>query len=149
MPLTGINKPILQVFKDSIHKNILEGEGIEKSGGFFGVNFRKKEKKMSDKKHDLIVIVVNQGYSDELMSVARDAGASGGTVVNARGLAHKGPVKFFGISVQDEKEIITILTNRTKKVPIMQAVSENFGIGSKAQGLVFSLPAEDITGLDL
>jgi hypothetical protein len=141
VPLTGINKPILQVFKESIHKNILEEEGIKNSG--------KKEKKMSDKKHDLIVIVVNQGYSDELMSVARDAGASGGTVMNARGLVHKGPVKFFGISVQEEKEIITILTNRTKKIPIMQAVSENFGIGSKAQGLVFSLPAEDITGLDL
>jgi uncharacterized protein YaaQ len=148
VPLTGINKPILQVFKESIHKNILEEE-IEKSGGLFGVRSRKKEKNMSDKKHDLIVIVVNQGYSDELMSVARDAGASGGTVINSRGLAHKGPVKFFGVSVQDEKEIITILTNRTKKIAIMQAVSQAFGITSKAQGIVFSLPAEDITGLDL
>jgi hypothetical protein len=141
VPLTGINKPILQVFKDSIHKDIQAEEGSEKTS--------KKEKKMSDKKHDLIVIVVNQGYSDELMTIAREAGAFGGTVVNARGLAHKGPVKFFGISVQDEKEIITILTNRTKKIPVMQAVSQNFGISSKAQGLVFSLPAEDITGLDL
>jgi hypothetical protein len=139
VPLTGINKPILQVFKDSIHKNIQADEMAPK----------KKEKNMSEKKHDLIVIVVNQGYSDELMTAARDAGASGGTIINARGLAHKGPVKFFGVSVQDEKEIITILTNRTKKIAIMQAVSQAFGITSKAQGIVFSLPAEDITGLEL
>jgi hypothetical protein len=137
VPLSGISKPILQVFKESIHKNIGDDE-------------RKEEAAMKEKKkHDLIVIVVNQGYSDELMSCARDAGASGGTVINARGLAHRGPVKFFGISVQDEKEIITILTSQNKKVPIMQAVSQNFGIASKAQGIVFSLPAENITGLDL
>ncbi|MDR1929439.1 MAG: hypothetical protein LBQ44_02310 [Treponema sp.] len=146
-PLTGINKPMLQVFKESIHKNIRAGEtgaGPLKTG--------KKEQEMSDKtdkRYDLIVIVANQGYSDELMTAAREAGATGGTVMNARGLAHKGPVKFLGISVQDEKEIITILTNRDKKIAIMQAVSRGFGISSKAQGVVFSLPAEDITGLDL
>jgi hypothetical protein len=29
----------------------------------------------------------------------------------------------------------------------MQAVSASFGIGSKAQGIVFSLPAENVSGL--
>ncbi|MDR2662185.1 MAG: hypothetical protein LBC31_04230 [Treponema sp.] len=136
IPLSGINKPLLQVFKESIHKNISEEE-------------KKETRKMSQKKHDLVVIVANQGFSEDLMACAREAGASGGTVINARGLAHQGPVKFFGISVQDEKEIITILTNKDRRLPIMQAVSRRFGIASKAQGIVFSLPAENITGLDL
>ncbi|MDR2210842.1 MAG: hypothetical protein LBO65_05155 [Spirochaetaceae bacterium] len=142
VPLSGINKPILQVFKESIHKNISDEERKEHKP-------MKDQKKIEQKKHDLIVIVINQGYSDELMACARDAGASGGTVISARGLVHKGPVKFFGISVQDEKEIITILSSRNKRVPIMQAISQSFGMASKAQGIVFSLPAENITGLDL
>jgi hypothetical protein len=137
LPLSGINQPILKVFKDSIEKN-------------FKISTEKEVEKMStDSKHDLIVSVVNQGYSDEIMAVAREAGATGGTVISARGLVHRGPVKFFGISVQDEKEIITILASRENKAPIMQAVSQSFGITSEAGGIVFSLPVDTITGLDL
>jgi nitrogen regulatory protein PII len=97
--------------------------------------------------HDLIIAVVNQGYSDELMNTARAAGATGGTVINARGQAHEGAVKFFGVSVQDEKEVIIILTAREQKVPIMRAVSEAHGLNSPAAGLVFSLPVDNVLGL--
>jgi nitrogen regulatory protein PII len=135
--LSGINSPILQVFKESINKN-LENKPEKEA-----------DKMNSDIKFDLIVSIINQGYSEEFMAVAREAGASGGTVISARGLAHRGPVKFFGISVQEEKEIIIILTKREKKAPIMQAVSQACGITTKAEGIVFSLPVDNITGLDL
>ncbi|MDR3122618.1 MAG: hypothetical protein LBU16_02430 [Treponema sp.] len=137
LPLSGINQPILQVFKESIEKNFkipMETEA---------------EKVSSEIKFDLIISVVNQGYSDEFMAVAREAGAGGGTVVNARGIAHQGPVKFFGISVQDEKEIIAILSTRERKAPIMQAVCQAFGISSQAEGIIFSLPVDSVAGLDL
>jgi hypothetical protein len=142
VPLSGINKPILQVFKQSVHKHI-SGKIVRKK------KTAETEDKMSEKKFDLIMIIVNHGYSDELMTVARDAGATGGTIINARGLVHKGPVKFFGISVQDEREIITILAGHDKKTAIMHAVSESFGINTKAKGIVFSLPAENVTGLNI
>jgi hypothetical protein len=144
IPLSGINKPILQVFKNSVHAHI---SGKKAAGAKTAIRPEQEEPLSTEKKHDLIVIVVNQGFSDELMAVAKDAGATGGTIVNARGLVHKGPVKFFGISVQDEKEIITILATREKKVAIMHAVSKAFGVSSKAKGIVFSLPAENVTGL--
>jgi hypothetical protein len=137
VPLSGINQPILQVFKESIHKTL-------------AVKPEKDAEKMSTEiKHDLIVSVVNQGYSEEFMAVAREAGATGGTVISARGLAHRGPIKFFGISVQDERELIIMLTSREKKAPIMQAVSQAYGITTQAEGIVFSLPVDNIAGLDL
>jgi hypothetical protein len=142
VPLSSINKPILKVFKQSIHEHISGIAPVREK------RVKNAEEKMSgEKKFDLILIIVNQGYSDELMTVARDAGATGGTIINARGLVHKGPVKFFGISVQDEREIITILALREKKLDIMHAVSKSFGINSKAKGIVFSLPAENVSGL--
>ncbi|MDR1588099.1 MAG: hypothetical protein LBS57_11635, partial [Treponema sp.] len=98
-------------------------------------------------RNDLIISIINQGYSDEFMTTAREAGATGGTVLSARGLAHEGAVKFFGISVQDEKEVIIILTSREKKVPIMKAVCEVHGVNSKAKGIVFSLPVDSVMGL--
>jgi hypothetical protein len=135
LPLSGINQPILQVFKESIEKN-------------FKIAIETEAEKMNpETKFDLIISVVNQGYSDEFMSLAREAGAGGGTVINARGIAHQGPVKFFGISVQDEKEIIAILAPRDRKTPIMQAVSQAFGISSQAEGIIFSLPVDSVAGL--
>jgi hypothetical protein len=135
IPLSGINTPILRVFKDSILKN---EKIIPVQGG---------ESMKSEIRNDLIVSIINQGYSDEFMTVAREAGAAGGTVINARGLAHSGPVKFFGVSVQDEKEIVLVLSSREKKVSIMQAVSEACGITTKAGGLIFSLPVDQVMGM--
>jgi hypothetical protein len=152
VPLSGINTPLLRVFKESINQNqkIAAEEGgkpmtaekdtqpVPAAGSFTNPDAVS---------NDLIISVVNQGYSDEFMTVAREAGAAGGTVINARGLAHGGPVKFFGVSVQDEKEIIIMLTSREKKVSIMQAVSQSCGITSKAEGIIFSLPVDTVLGM--
>ncbi|MDR1129230.1 MAG: hypothetical protein LBL20_07955 [Treponema sp.] len=136
IPLSGINNPILQVFKESIHKNekiLLERDSLSMS---------------SEIKNDLVVSIINQGYSEEFMAVAREAGATGGTVISARGLSHEGPIKFFGVSVQDEREILIILTKREQKAAIMQAVSQNYGITTEAGGIIFSLPVDRIMGLN-
>jgi nitrogen regulatory protein PII len=93
--------------------------------------------------------VVNQGYSDELMAAAREAGAGGGTIINVRGLMHEGPVRFFGISVQEEREAIMILTNQEKKISIMRAISRDFGVDSKAAGIVYALPVDSVLGVNL
>ena len=98
---------------------------------------------------DLIVAILNQGYIDEFMQAARDAGAGGGTIISARGLSSGGTKKIFGISIQDEKEIIIILSTRAKKTPIMSAVSKSYGVSSKADGLIFSLPVDAISGVEL
>jgi nitrogen regulatory protein PII len=135
IPLSGINHPILKVFKESIMKNLSISTAEE------------GETMNTEIKHDLIVSIVNQGYSDEFMTVAREAGARGGTVINARGLAHKGPVKFFGVSVQDEKEII-IIANRDRQAAIMQAVSQAYGITTEAGGIIFSLPVDHVMNLN-
>ncbi|GHV03758.1 hypothetical protein FACS189485_07690 [Spirochaetia bacterium] len=147
IPLSGINNPILQVFKESIHKNEKIAAEIEHSLAAAAVKEKEGGAMSSEIKHDLIISIINQGYSDEFMTAAREAGASGGTVINARGLAHKGPVKFFGVSMQAEREIVIILTSREKKAPIMQAVSQAYGITSEAGGIVFSVPVDSMMGL--
>ena len=155
VPLSAINDPILLIFKQSIHKNekiaaeFGQGEGENMAGKSSPDKMSADTVKRDTFTNDLIVSIVNQGYSDELMNTAREAGATGGTVINARGQAHEGAVKFFGISVQDEKELILILTSREKKVAIMRALCETHGLNSKAQGIVFSLPVDNVMGLIL
>jgi len=139
VPLSAINDPVLLIFKQSIFKN--ENVAAMSAAGSEGVNMA------NEFSHDLILAVVNQGCSDALMNTARTAGATGGTIINARGQAHRGAVKFFGVSVQDEKELVLILTTREMKVPIMQAICEAHGLNSEAQGIVFSMPVDDVLGL--
>ena len=149
VPISGINSPIMRIFKQSIHKNEkIAAEFEAAKSGASKLEAGKGESMANDINHDLIIAIVNQGYSDVLMNTAREAGATGGTIINARGQAHEGAVKFLGISVQDEKEIILVLTGRDKKVPIMRAVCDAHGLNSQAQGIVFSLPVENVLGLN-
>ena len=53
--------------------------------------------------HEAIFCIVNSGHSDEVMDAAKKLGATGGTVINARGTASKEAETFFHITVQPEK----------------------------------------------
>ena len=99
-------------------------------------------------KNQMIISILNHGNSDAFMTEARKAGARGGTVISARGISQEVMKKFFGISVQDEKEIIFILADKDTAVPIMQAVNANFGAASQAAGVIFSLPVDQVMSLN-
>jgi len=141
--LSAINDPILLVFKESILKN----EKITAAGAAAPVSHPMRRGDDMAKLHDLIVSVINNGYSDAFMNTAREAGAAGGTVLHARGQSHEGMIKLFGISVQEEKEIVLILTKREKRDSIMRAVCEAHGLNSETHGIVISLPVDDVIGL--
>lgn len=141
VPLSSVNSLVLGLFAEHGALGSNNGEKSEENS---------EESIMETKKRcDLIMCILNQGYSDEFMVEARKAGAGGGTVLSARGAIRQSKVKFFGISVQDEKEIILILSTHEKRNAIMSAVSEKFGVQSEAEGIVFSVPADNITGIEM
>lgn len=95
----------------------------------------------------LLVAICQAGHTDLVMDSARGAGARGGTVVHAKGTAGEMALKFFGVSLADEKELILILVNRSQKNVIMKAIMEKAGIQSEAHTVLFSLPVEEVAGL--
>lgn len=98
--------------------------------------------------YNAIIAVVNQGYSQEIMNAARPMGASGGTVFHSRRIGSEEAMKFWGISIQEEREVILILAKKEKKKAIMQAISSRFGMQSEANGVVMSLPVDEMIGLN-
>lgn len=97
--------------------------------------------------NEVIVVITNRGYVDQVMEAARGAGANGGTVVHARGTGTEAAEKFFGATIGAEKEMIFIVTNISKKVEIINAIKEHAGINSEAQSILFTLPVVDVAGL--
>lgn len=92
--------------------------------------------------NNLIIISVNEGFSDDVMEVARRAGATGGTVIKGR-LADSG--QFEGLrnsAVDEEREMLCILAPLEVSKKIMADVNSSFGLTSTANGIVFSLPTE-------
>ena len=97
--------------------------------------------------HELVLCIVNSGYSESVMDAAKKAGARGGTVVNARGTAGKEAETFFGISVQEEKELVMILVAQEQKDAVLGAIYDEVGLDSAGQGIAFSLPVDGVVGL--
>lgn len=97
--------------------------------------------------HELIVVITNEGFTDLVMEAAREAGATGGTVIHAKGTGSDLAKKFFSVSIAAEKELLFLLAPAPDRNAIMKAVMTKAGIQSKAQSLVFSLPVSSVAGL--
>lgn len=97
-------------------------------------------------KFELIVAIINKDYASNLMEAAREAGAKGGTILNARGTGDHNVEKLFGLTIQHEKEVVLILTEVKNKVEIMKSVIETAGLNTLGRGICFSLPVEDVIG---
>ena len=96
---------------------------------------------------ELVICVVNAGFSDDVMTAAKSQGARGGTVINARGTANKEAEEFFGISIQPEKELVMIIVPKEIKDDILQAVYKEVGLSTNGQGIAFSIPVDDVVGI--
>ena len=108
-----------------------------------------EESTLKETKHELLVVIANQGYSDLIMKAARSANANGGTIIHAKGIGMELAEKFLGVSLASEKEIIFLVTKKEEKNKVMKAVMQNAGMESKAKSIVFSLPVTDTAGLRL
>jgi len=102
---------------------------------------------MTTKKHEVIFAIVNAGYSDDAMRIAREAGARGGTIINGRGVANEKEAAFFGIAIHSEKEILMIVVDKKVRDQVLHALYKQMGMQEKAQGIVFALPVSDVAGL--
>ena len=100
-----------------------------------------------DFEHELIIVILNEGYSDFVMDAARAAGAGGGTVLHAKGTGGTRGEKFFSVSLADEKDMIYIIAHRDEKAAIMRSINEQAGPGSRAGAICFSLPISSVAGL--
>ena len=135
---------------DKVLMDIGKSLNLEQAGHgiAFTVPLEEGEVEMTkNTEYNMLLTIVNAGVSADVVSVAKDAGARGGTIIKAKQTAENDVVKFLGIAVQAEKEVIAIVTSKDKKQKIMDAINESFGMQSAAQGVVLSIPVDGIAGM--
>lgn len=102
---------------------------------------------MSNENYEMILCVINAGFSDDVMDAAREAGARGGTVMHARGTANKEAEAFFHITIQPDKDVVMLLVPTSIKDDVLHAIYQSAGLKSEGQGIAFSLPVNKAVGL--
>ena len=103
---------------------------------------------MNEKKCDLIVVIVNNGFSELVMQAAKEKGATGGTVIHGRGTGTDEAEKFFGITITPEKEMVLILVESSLKADIMKEVCKRAGLSTPGHGISFSPPVDGVVGIE-
>lgn len=123
MPLTGLNNIVAAALS-------METAGVAEKGG---------EPMDEENAHTLIMILVNQGHTDEVMNTARAAGARGGTILRTRYAGEEENKRLFGITIQAEREMILIVTRTEARNAIMETVNKKHGLKTEAGAVVFSV----------
>ena len=102
---------------------------------------------MTTNNHEVILAIVNSGYAEEAMEVAREQGVRGGTIINGRGVAREDAAAFFGITIHHEKEILLMVVEKDIRDNVLNAIYQRMDMSRKATGIAFSLPVSDAAGL--
>ena len=102
---------------------------------------------MKTRNHEVIFAIVNSGFAEDVMEVAREQGVKGGTILNARGVAREEAAQFFGITLHSEKEILMMVVEKEIRDNVLNAIYKEMGMAKAAQGIAFSLPVSDVAGL--
>lgn len=132
----GFNGLMMLLTTSAINRLVSELILLQSEGG----EVKGEERAMkSEYQHSLILITVNQGYTDGVMQTARKAGATGGTVIRAR---MAGAEQLLDPQLSEEKEIIAILAPDSVRNQIMEEVNREYGMRSEAKGVVCSVPVD-------
>ena len=102
---------------------------------------------MTTNNHEVIFAIVNAGFAEEAMDVAREQGVRGGTILSARGVARQDAAAFFGFTLHAEKEILMMVVEKEIRDNVLNALYKEMGMGKQARGIAFSLPVSDVAGL--
>ena len=97
----------------------------------------------------LIITFVEDSKTDAVMEAARDAGATGATVINnARGEGLKQSKTFFGLSLETQRDVLLFLVEEHMSRDIIEKISDiaEFEI-NPGSGIAIQLDVEDAVGV--
>jgi nitrogen regulatory protein PII len=94
-----------------------------------------------------IVAIVERGKAERVVDAAKGVGATGATILYARGTGASEARKFLKMHIESSKEVILILTEASKKDKIMKAMIDAGKLNDPGTGIIFSTQISDLVGL--
>ncbi len=96
----------------------------------------------------LIFALVKPNISDDVVNAMKEAGATGATIIPARGTGIHEAKSFFGLAIEDHTEIILFLVEEHVVEKFMKVIVKAGGFDKPGTGIAFVMPIEHIAGLE-
>jgi nitrogen regulatory protein PII len=96
----------------------------------------------------LIISSVKTAITDNVVDAAKKAGATGATIIPARGTGIREAKTFFGLSLEAQTDIIMFLVEEHLVGKIMESIKDAGQFHKPGTGIAFVLPVEQVTGLE-
>ncbi len=94
--------------------------------------------------HDCIMVIVNRGFAEKVVDVARQSGAKGATIMRGRGTDENQKVMLpiINIELQPEKEIVWFITTTLVSAPIADSLLSDQQLNQDGEISVYISPTE-------
>jgi len=99
-------------------------------------------------KFKVILASVKTDITDTIVDAAKEAGATGATIIPARGTGMREAKTFFGLSLEAPTDIILFLLEEHIVKPVLDTISEKGKFDKPGTGIAFVLPVESVVGLE-
>lgn len=96
-----------------------------------------------------ITVIVNRGMADDVMDIARESGARGGTILHGKGTGTKNAAKLFGMEVEPEKELVLIIVPTEIEEKVVKNLYDNLEMQNSGNGILFVEDITDVRGIVL
>ncbi|MCP4285998.1 MAG: P-II family nitrogen regulator [Gammaproteobacteria bacterium] len=97
----------------------------------------------------LIIALIEDSKTDSVLEAARDAGATGSTVISqARGEGVEKSKTFFGLNLETQRDMILLLVEEHLSRHILETLTEVGEFDDKpGTGIAFQIDVEDAVGV--
>lgn len=94
-----------------------------------------------------LTVIVDRGMAEEVMEIARRAGAKGGTILHGRGTGAEYTAKLLGMEIEPEKELVIILMPGSLVDQAVSDLTKELQLSSPGKGILFVEPIVEVRGL--
>lgn len=97
----------------------------------------------------MIVVFAEDKKTDAVMDAAREAGATGATIIhNARGEGLKVSKTFFGLSLETQRDVLLFVVEEHRSRHILEEISRAGEFDERpGTGIAFQVDVEDAVGI--
>lgn len=99
-------------------------------------------------KFKLILASVKTHITDSIVDAAKEVGATGATIITARGTGMREAHTFFGLTLEDQTDIVLFLLEEHTVKPVLTAIETTGQFHEPGTGIAFVLPVEDVIGME-
>jgi nitrogen regulatory protein P-II 1 len=96
----------------------------------------------------VILASVKNDITDKIVDAAKAAGATGATIINARGTGIREAKTFFGLSLQAQTDIILFLLEEGYVEKVLKTIGQVGEFDKPGTGIAFVMPVDQVIGLE-